>query len=289
MTEQNDRSKNTTRAAIGGLVIISLAAAGFFYAQSKLGPGMPIPPAETQAPGDEMPPEETPNLTITLSDGSAVPGEYQPLPVSRGVPLTDEETAAILARLPLLTSLPGERVPFNLPPEVLPPPRPGATIEEPFPPPPESIAPVVYEGSLEVLRYSPEGEIPIAPFVNVTFNQPMVSLGTLEDLALEDVPVIVEPSLPGTWRWLGTKTLNFQYDSDLIDRMPMATRYTVTIPAGTESAVGGVNRGEPLQLPHTAGHPAEFLSLFLRPTATRSALLHVLQPAYRPSGCAGYR
>ena len=43
-------------------------------------------------------------------------------------------------------------------------------------------------GPLEVLRYSPEGEIPIAPFISVTFNQPMVALATLEDLAQQDVP-----------------------------------------------------------------------------------------------------
>jgi hypothetical protein len=95
-------------------------------------------------------------------------------------------------------------------------------------------------GALEVLRYSPEGEIPIAPFVNITFNQPMVPLTTIEDLTEMDVPVQISPTLPGTWRWLGTKTLNFQYDSELIDRLPMATEYEVLIPAGIESAVGGV-------------------------------------------------
>ena len=241
MTEQKNNSKNTTRAAIGAFVIVALAVASFFYIQSKTGPGQPIPPVNNNLSGDEMPTAEpTPGLTITLSDGNAQPETFTPRTVTQGVPLTDAETSAILARLPVLTSLAGDRVDFKLPEEVLPPPRPGATIDEPFPPPPESIAPVIYEGPLEVLRYSPEGEIPIAPFVNVTFNQPMVPLGTLEDLALEDVPVIVEPPLPGTWRWLGTKTLNFQYASDLIDRMPMATEYMVTIPAGTKSAVGGV-------------------------------------------------
>jgi hypothetical protein len=92
---------------------------------------------------------------------------------------------------------------------------------------------------LEVLRYAPEGEIPLAPFVNITFNQPMVPLGTLGDLAAEEVPVQLEPFLPGTWRWVGTRTLSFQYESDLIDRLPKATQYRVTIPAGTRSATGG--------------------------------------------------
>ena len=49
----------------------------------------------------------------------------------------------------------------------------------------------------------------------------------------------IEPSLPGTWRWLGAKTLTFEYDSELIDRLPKATEYRVTVPAGTKSATGG--------------------------------------------------
>ena len=184
-------------------------------------------------------PEPTPSVSITLSDGNPAPELIESLPVTKGEPLTDEEIDSILARLPRLVPLPGEQVAFRLPEEVLPPPRTGATVEEPFPLPPiEGLGSVEY-GPLEVLRYSPEGEVPIAPFVNVTFNQPMAPLGTLKDLSLEEVPVVIEPSIPGTWRWLGTKTINFQYDSELIDRMPMATEYTVTVPAGTKSAVGG--------------------------------------------------
>jgi len=220
-----------------------LILAAYFWVRSQTGDGgQTIPPESTpSAGGDETPVDEDgTGLTIRLSDGGAEPQSYEPLPVTTGEPLNLEEIENILARLPLLEPLAGDQVDFKLPEEVLPPPRTGETIEEPFPLPPESFAPDVEYGPLEVLRYSPEGEIPIAPFVNVTFNQPMAPLGTLEDLALEEVPVIVEPPLTGTWRWLGTKTLNFQYDSDLIDRMPMATAYTVTIPAGTESEVGGV-------------------------------------------------
>jgi uncharacterized protein YfaS (alpha-2-macroglobulin family) len=180
-------------------------------------------------------------LFIRLSEGQAQPDVIEPVKVATGEPLTEAEIEAILARLPELEVETGDVVDFKIPVDSLPPPRPGETIEETFPPPPDALQPEqVPTGPLEVLRYSPEGEIPIAPFVNVTFNQPMVPLGTLEDLAAEDVPVQIVPDLPGTWRWLGTKTLNFQYDSDLIDRLPMATEYLVTIPAGTESTTGGV-------------------------------------------------
>ncbi len=60
----------------------------------------------------------------------------------------------------------------------------------------------------------------------------MVPLGTLATWRPK-VPVKVDPGLPGTWRWLGTQTLTFEYDSDLIDRLPKATQYQVSVPAGT--------------------------------------------------------
>ncbi len=182
-----------------------------------------------------------PQLTIELGEGQAQPQTPEPVTVASGEPLPPEEVERILSRLPGLVVEAGDQEDFKLALEPIPPPRTGKTIEEAFPPPPESVQPEQIEaGALQVLRFSPEGEIPIAPFVNVTFNQPMVPLGTLADLAADDVPVHIEPSLQGTWRWLGTKTLNFQYDSALIDRLPKATEYRVTVPAGTRSAVGGV-------------------------------------------------
>ena len=179
-------------------------------------------------------------LLIRLSAGQQEAEETGSLPQASGEPLTGEEIAQILARLPALTAEPQDQVDFRLPEESLPPPRTGETIEEAFPPPPVPVTPEAVEaGPLEVLRYAPEGEIPLAPFVNVTFNQPMVPLATLSALAAEEVPVRVEPALPGTWKWLGTKTLSFEYESEAIDRLPMATEYVVTVPAGTQSATGG--------------------------------------------------
>ncbi|MFC1997268.1 alpha-2-macroglobulin family protein [Chloroflexota bacterium] len=178
---------------------------------------------------------------IHLSEGQAQPHIVEQLPVATGEPLTDEEIQRILSRLPEIDTESDDLVDLNLPSDPVPPPRTGETISEPFPPPPEVPVPEpVATGPLEVLRYAPEGEIPIAPFINVTFNQPMVPLATVEDLAQEDVPVIVVPDLSGTWRWVGTQTLTFNYDSDLIDRLPMATEYRVTIPEGTQSATGGI-------------------------------------------------
>jgi alpha-2-macroglobulin len=193
---------------------------------------------EMTAAGDTGQPQ-----TISLSEGQAQPQAVESIPVTGGEPLSQEEIDAVLVRLPALPASPQEQLDFQLPEESLPPPRPGETISEPFP---AASVPIGGEpsqptvGSLEVLRYSPEGEISIAPFLSVTFNQPMVPLTTLEGLAGEQVPVQIVPALPGTWRWIGTRTLTFEYNSMEIDRLPKATNYHVTVPGGTKSMVGGV-------------------------------------------------
>ena len=180
-------------------------------------------------------------LSIRLSQGLAQPQIAAPVPLATGEPLSGEEIQQILSRLPTLTADLADQTEFKLAQEPIPPPRPGTTVEEAFPPLTSAPTPDAGEaGPLKVVRFGPEGEIPVAPFINITFNQPMVRLGTLGDLTAEAVPAQLEPSLPGTWRWLGTKTLTFEYDSKLIDRLPKATNYQVSIPAGTKSATGGI-------------------------------------------------
>jgi alpha-2-macroglobulin len=185
--------------------------------------------------------EDAQVLPIMLSEGKQQVQTPQPVTIAYGEPIAESRILAILSRLPTLETEPEDQVDFRLAQDPIPPPRPGETIAEPFPPSEEPVRPSTVEaGPLEMLRYSPEGEIGLAPLISVTFNQPMVELATLEALAAAGVPVTMEPQLPGTWRWLGTKTLTFEYESDLIDRLPKATEYTITIPAGTRSAAGNV-------------------------------------------------
>jgi hypothetical protein len=230
------------------LAALVLAAAGVYliirYIGIGTGPGTIIPgeidtSGQTEG-GLTLPGEGASDFTITLSEGQQQPELAEPLPLATGEPLSTDEIVSIFARLPALIRDREDWEDFRLPDEVIPPPRTGETIEETFPPEGGTGPVSVDTGPLEVLRYAPEGEIPIAPFINITFNQPMVPITTVEDLSEAEVPVDVDPDLNGTWRWLGTKTLNFQYDSELIDRLPMATEYTVTIPAGTTSTTGGV-------------------------------------------------
>lgn len=198
-------------------------------------------PAGDVISGDETGEKEPFDIQVQLGEGNVQQETHEPVALVSGEPLSQEEIDAIFNRLPDLPASPDEQTEFNYPVELLPPPRPGTVIEEQFPQQESIPTPGIEPAQpLEVLRFAPEGEIPLAPFVSITFNQAMVPLGTLADLASKDVPVIVSPELPGTWRWLGTKTLTFEYDSELIDRLPKATKYSVTIPAGTESVVGGV-------------------------------------------------
>jgi len=253
----NKKIPGTKRAFVFAGIILLLGIGGIVLLAKKFQPGIfsagNISPAPIVINGGTSQPtvedSDKYNIDITLSDGQSQPQIFGSLPLSTGEPLSPEDIQLILSRLPALTPAPDQQTEFNLPQEVLPPPRPGNIIEESFPPletlvlSSVEIAPTsgaVDAGPLLVSRFAPEGEIPIAPFVSITFNQPMVPLGTLGDLAAKDIPVQIEPSLPGTWRWLGTKTLTFEYDSKLIDRLPKATEYRVTVPAGTKSATGGI-------------------------------------------------
>ena len=150
--------------------------------------------------------------------------------------LSQVEADRVLDRLPPLVS--ESRVaPFALREPSLPPPRTGRTERAAFPPPQGDAArpDAGAAGTLTVLRRMPEGKVPLAPHLSVTFSQPMVALDSHAALALADVPVRLEPQPAGEWRWVGARTLVFEPEG----RFPMATRFRATIPAGTPSATGG--------------------------------------------------
>lgn len=180
-------------------------------------------------------------LQIVLSEGAEQVEPVDAVPGAPGTPLDDDAIQFVVDRLPPLETASGDVVDFRLPEESLRPPQTSTTITTTFPAtdtegmtPPE----VVTTGPLEILRFAPEGEIPLAPFLSVTFNQPMVPLATVDALTAADVPVKLTPEVPGTWRWIGTQTLTFEYEGGENERFPMATEFTVEIPAGTESATG---------------------------------------------------
>ncbi|HEX8473662.1 MAG TPA: alpha-2-macroglobulin family protein [Pyrinomonadaceae bacterium] len=181
--------------------------------------------------------QQNPGLKFRLSEG-AEQAETRP-PTAAFAPavrLSESETQNVLKRLPPLKTETDDEKDFALRERSLPPPRTGKIVEAIFPPPVQAVAPDTKASvPLEVLRFAPTGDVPIAPQLSITFSQPMVAIKSRGELAAEEVPVELTPQPRGNWRWLGTKTLVF----DALERFPMATHYTATVRAGTKSANGG--------------------------------------------------
>ncbi|MBC7235196.1 MAG: hypothetical protein H5T69_05100, partial [Chloroflexi bacterium] len=138
--------------------------------------------------------EEEMGIEFTLSEGADQPTPPLRNPVAKGSPLSPAEVQALLDRLPPLEGETGDVQPFRFPVASLPAPRPGQTIEQPFPPPsPVERSEEPPAGPLKVLRFSPEGDVPLAPYLSVTFDQPMVLLTGHSNLAQQQVPVLLDP------------------------------------------------------------------------------------------------
>ena len=189
---------------------------------------------------DEQNFDESDSPPFALSEGQPDwDGSQARAPLAETTPLTQEQVQELLTRLPPVQVEEGDVEQVRLPDQSLPPPRPGEEVELPFPPPEAEPPPDIQtDAPLAALRYSPVGDVPLAPQVSVTFNLPMVPLSSHLELAGKDIPVELSPAVSGHWRWVGTKTLLFEADVDGVARMPMATVYTARIPAGTESANG---------------------------------------------------
>ncbi|MDW8304604.1 MAG: alpha-2-macroglobulin family protein [Acidobacteriota bacterium] len=176
-------------------------------------------------------------LKLTLSETTEKQAEKRERSrIAEEKPLSDSEINSLFQRLNEIEQADTEE--FVLRPQTLPPPKSGNIILSSFPydrndSPPISTD-ISSDAPLKVLRYSPEGEVSIASDISVTFSEPMIAI-TSQEKASEKLPINVSPPLPeGQWRWLGTRTLIF----DAKNRLPMATEFTLKIPAGTESATG---------------------------------------------------
>jgi uncharacterized protein YfaS (alpha-2-macroglobulin family) len=180
-------------------------------------------------------------LGVNLSEGAPIEETEVGLVVVEGDPLSDEQYNDVLTRLPAWDVPTEDDNDLQFPTATLSPPQTGDTIDTPFPPPADPGSPEIPAGTpLNVVRFQPEGPVDVAAFVAVTFDQPMVPLATLDGLDAIDPPAVLDPPVEGRWRWIGTRTLRFEVRPGATDRLPAATWYTVTIPAGTESVNGGV-------------------------------------------------
>lgn len=184
--------------------------------------------------------EEIEGLRFRLSAGK-LPGGDSPatrLPIPPAQKLSEAEAERILARVKAIQTAPDDEQDVAIRESSLPAPRAGKTITAEFPPKPSApSAPTIESGALTLRRFQPEGEVPLADRISLTFSQPMVAVTGQEDAAAR-VPVTLSPEVPGKWRWLGTQTLIFDAGSG--KRLPMATEYRVSLPAGLKSVTGGV-------------------------------------------------
>jgi uncharacterized protein YfaS (alpha-2-macroglobulin family) len=209
---------------------------------TSCGSRAPQPPPHGPTPLSDFALQQTKQLPrglqMEVREGRSGPPAFDHAKLAPATELADADATALLARAPAITAGSADTQAFALRERSQPPPRTGKTITSSFPPPASSLLPPAANntgGALRVLRYQPEGKVPLAPELSVTFSQPMVAV-TGQDDAAATTPVKLDPQPPGRWRWIGTRTILF--DPDV--RFPQATTYHVSIPAGTRSATGGV-------------------------------------------------
>ena len=238
-------------------LLLSLCLIGAISCSKKPGTGPDEPIKETQPKDESTPRRGVPatlddvkllkdfnapsSMSVKLIDASppdesATKGAARPTTTS----LDASATRALLARMEELVKEEGDEVEFAKRAKSLPPPKTSETVRTAFPPASTLLAPSVStlgdSEPLKVLRQAPEGEVELAPHISVTFNRPMVAITSHADTLASGVPVKVSPKVEGSWRWVGAKTLLFEAPERT--RLPMATDYTVEIPAGTKSKDG---------------------------------------------------
>jgi uncharacterized protein YfaS (alpha-2-macroglobulin family) len=214
-----------TSVYLGGLSPIGLQLVSEAQAQAVRG--------RTTPRNMNVTPQE--GLKFRLSEGVEGAEKRTATPPAKGDPLSESETERIMKRLPPVKVDDADQKDFAKREGSLPAPKTGKKVEQKFPAADQaSVIPTDQTGKgLEIIRFSPEGDVPLAPDLNVTFSQPMVAVTSQEEAA-KTRPVQLSPAVEGNWRWLGTKTLMF----DATKRFPMATRFTAFVPAGTKSATG---------------------------------------------------
>ncbi|HEU4452634.1 MAG TPA: MG2 domain-containing protein, partial [Longimicrobium sp.] len=217
------------------------AAAALLPAAADAQRSVRIPPLYQRSqvfvePTDTTTPEPR-GLRFSLTQGTGL--TVARAPVAAGVPLAAADAARVLDRLPPLRTSAAPSDSFAFPAQTLAAPRTGRTILAAFPPPDSAPAPQrpVDRGPapVQVVRRAPEGAVDVGAEITIAFSQPMVPLASVGDLAAREVPARLTPAAPGRWRWIDVRTLRFEPQG----RLPMATEFTVEVPAGTRAAGGG--------------------------------------------------
>ncbi|CAF4928709.1 unnamed protein product, partial [Rotaria sp. Silwood1] len=121
------------------------------------------------------------------------------------------------------------------------PPKTSTVIQTPFPPPlsdrkedfninVEELKQLVKTeaGPLIIERYSPDKEEidHVLSTITLTFNQPMIAIASLdEQMNPEGLGISLTPKTEGRWRWIDTKTVQFEANH----RLPYSTKYILRV------------------------------------------------------------
>jgi hypothetical protein len=227
------------RNLLATMAAMSLVACGSSSTTPSNGPGgsgvtdNPIVTPSGSGSGSDLD-----GLDLRLSNGKAGKPAYDHAQLPPAKKLSDADAAALLTRAQPLPVPAGDKKDFALRPSSQPVPRTATQQTSSFPPDPSTThgpPPTATAAGqpLTVARYMPEGKVPLAPELNVTFSQPMIAVTSQEDAAAVQ-PVHLTPQPAGKWRWIGTRTILFSPDV----RFPQATTYSVEVPAGTKAAGG---------------------------------------------------
>ncbi|HEX8208854.1 MAG TPA: Ig-like domain-containing protein [Longimicrobium sp.] len=215
-----------------------VAAAMFAPSQGDAQRVVRVPPLYPTSPPRVIGPGvvDTTGLQFRVSQGRVLGPAA--LPATQGERISALEAARVLGRARPLAPDSAARDSFAFPAQTMPAPRAGATVVTGFPARDTAGSvpvPQVGTGALTVTRRAPEGEVPLGAEVTITFSQPMVPLSSVGNVEGRAVPARLSPQAPGRWQWIDVRTLRFEPQG----RLPMATEFTVEIPAGTTSATGG--------------------------------------------------
>lgn len=213
---------------VSGLLILAVYWSMFFPFARGTGAQTVVAARDIKMNGIE------PGLKFRLSEGADGADTRVTQKLSPADPLSPDATSAVVRGLPAIKTDPDDQAEFAKRVGTLPAPKTGKQVPVKFPSDEQRGTPKVSPGTtLDVVRFSPEGEVTLAPDLSVTFSQPMVAV-TSQESAATYAPVELTPQVEGRWRWLGTRTLMFDTDK----RFPMATRFTARIPAGTRAING---------------------------------------------------
>src|SRR5262245_16407493 len=71
--------------------------------------------------------------------------------------------------------------------------------------------------------------------IQLTFNQPMVPVTSIDDLEKMEIHFKLEPALEGHWKWINTQTLRFEPRYDGAFKFPLSTTFNLTSLPSLES------------------------------------------------------